>query len=475
MRIAVSRAVAAIASLAAALPAPAQHDGDPPTRYRTTAPYADAAFPAMPVPPPDKSYLIPAGEVLSINAAIWSWNYAAGKEFAKISWHSIQQNFNKGWIVDTDDYFANQLMHPAHGNLTYNAARSTGLGFYESFAYAFVGSLIWEQFCEIQPPSVNDQVMTPAGGSLVGETLFRMYRLVLDSGGYAPSGWRQFFAFWLNPVAAGNRVLFKDRFRGTLLLPPSWMGEFRFGGIVTGSNQNRLIGVKEIDVGPWFSVATEIVYGIPGTPDLPLDHPFDHFTLSASLSFNGDIAARPTATLQIRGLLLGEPVAFGQEVTGLWGLFTSYDFIAPVVFRVAGFGLGPGMSLKRRWGFFDLYGTLVAEALPWAAGGSTVPFGVRDYHYGPGGSLALEFRGHFWDRVVARLSGREYWLSGSYAQGESEDISYAQAQITVRVHGMHAVSGAFDWAARRARRPMRADVVQHGQHFTLYYTIVQGW
>ena len=235
MRIQIWRAVAVI--VAAALPALAQQD-DQANRYRTPTPSADPAFRATPVPPPDKSYLIPAGEVLVINGTIWSWNYATGKQFAKISWHSIQQNFSKGWIVDTDDFFANQLMHPIHGNLNYNAARSTGLGFYESFGYAFAGSLIWEQFLEIQPPSLNDQVMTPAGGSLVGEVLFRMYRLVLDSGGYAPSGWRQFFAFWLNPAAGGNRLLFNDRFRGPLLLPRSWMGEFRLGGLVSGSNRS---------------------------------------------------------------------------------------------------------------------------------------------------------------------------------------------------------------------------------------------
>ncbi|MFL5374802.1 MAG: DUF3943 domain-containing protein [Myxococcales bacterium] len=475
MRIRILRVSAAIFAAAAAFPAAAQQERLE-SRYRTPPPYADPAFPATPVPPPDKSYLIPFGEVLFLNTAIWSWNYAAGKEFAKISWHSIQQNFDKGWIVDTDDFWANQLMHPIHGNLTYNTARSTGLGFYESFGYAFFGSFLWEQLAEIQPPSLNDQVMTPAGGSLVGEALFRMYRLILDSGGYAPSGLRQFFGLLVNPVAGGNRLLFKDRFRGSLLLPPSWMGEFRLGGLVSGSNRNRALSVKEVDIGTWFAIGTDIVYGIPGTPGLELENPFDHFTLAASLSFNGDMAEHPTATLQVRGLLLGETVTFGEgEPDGLWGLFTSYDFIAPAVFRVAGFGVGPGMSLRKRWDWFDLYGTLVAEALPWAGGGSTVALGVRDYHYGPGGSLALEFRGHLSDRAIVRLSGREYWLSGSYAQGEAEDISYAQAALTFRVYGMHGITTALDSSARRARRPMRADVLQHAANFTLYYTILRGW
>ncbi len=90
-----------------------------------------------------------------------------------------------------------------------------------------------------------------------------------------------------------------------------------------------------------------IVYGIPGTPDLELKQPFDHFEASGSLSLTSDITAQPTASLLVRGLLVGDTLSLGGQPGGLWGLFTSYDFIAPNVFRVQGFGLGPGVSLMK--------------------------------------------------------------------------------------------------------------------------------
>ncbi|MGZ3481276.1 MAG: DUF3943 domain-containing protein, partial [Myxococcaceae bacterium] len=118
--------------------APAQAE-IPSTRFRLLPPYADPAFPKSPVPPPAKNYWFALGEVVFIDAFIWGIDYASGKPYAKISLDSISQNFSKGWIIDTDDFWANQLMHPLHGNLTYNAGRSMGLNFYESFAGAFIG------------------------------------------------------------------------------------------------------------------------------------------------------------------------------------------------------------------------------------------------------------------------------------------------------------------------------------------------
>jgi len=464
---------AAVQQDTAAAPAPALNYS--PQRYRLLPPYADPGFVRGPVPPPNKNYLIPLGEVVAIDAGVWAFNYIQGKEFAQISWASVKQNFNKGWIVDTDDFWANGILHPLHGNLTFNAARSMGLNLYESFGYAFLGSLIWEQFAEIQPASLNDQVNTPFGGTMVGEVAFRLSRMVLDSGGYAPSASRQFFAFLINPVGGINRLMFGDKYRGELLLPTSWMGEFHFGLVIAGSTRTDAPGSRNTDVGPWASLSANIIYGIPGTPDLSLSKPFDHFEVSASFSFTSDITSTATSTLLVRGLLIGETIGPGGDEGGLWGLFTSYDFVAPAVFRVTGFGLGPGVALMKRWDTFELHGTGVAELLPWAGGGSTIPLGVRDYLYGPGAALALELRAHFGDRVILRLLGRQYWVSGLYARGSSEDISYGKAQATVRIYGMHGVSGGIDWGRRRAGYSFDSDIFQRASVATVYYTLLQGW
>jgi hypothetical protein len=445
------------------------------TRFKFDPPFEDPTFVHGPSTPPKKNYLIPLGELVFIDTAIWAWNYVQGKEFAKISWESIKHNFHKGWIIDTDDFWANQILHPLHGNLSFTAARSMGLNFYESFGYAFLGSLAWEQFYEIQPPSMNDQVNTPFGGSLLGEALYRLSRIVLDGGGYYPSSTRQLFAFLLAPAPGLNRLMFHDEYRNGLLLPPSWLAEFRFGALIAGTNKNAATGAKDITVGPWFSTSTDIVYGVPGSPDLELEKPFDHFTLTASFSLTSDVTDHASMALLIRGLLLGETLHFDESFGGLWGLFTSYDFIAPQTFRVGGFGFGPGVTLAKRWGSFQLDTTVDAEFLPWAGGGTTIPLGVRDYHYGPGADGAIELRGQFGDRVTARLDAREYWITGAYARGSSEDMSYVRALVTVRVYGQSAFTVGTDFAYREATYPDQPRIWQRGSSLSVYYTLLSGW
>jgi hypothetical protein len=133
-------------------------------------------------------------------------------------------------------------------------------------------------------------------------------------------------------------------------------------------------------------------------------------------------------------------ISLGDQPGGLWGLFTSYDFIAPEVFRVQGWGLGPGISLAKRWGWFEQHATMVAEILPWAGGGTTQALGVRDYHYGPGANAVVELRSHITDHWTIRLEGRQYWISGMYSSGQSENISFARASTTIRVYKAHGVS-----------------------------------
>jgi hypothetical protein len=318
-------------------------------------------------------------------------------------------------------------------------------------------------------------VNTPFGGTMLGESLFRLSRLILDSGGYKPGVWREIGAFLFNPMGGLNRLFYGDKYRGELMLPTSWIGHFRFGSVIAGSSRSDRAAARDTEVGPWGSLGAWIVYGVPGTPGLALTKPFDHFEGSASISFTKDVTTKPTATLLVRGLLVGETLGEGGDSGGLWGLFSSYDFIAPNVFRVQGFGLGPGVALMKRWDWFELHGTGVLDLLPWAGGGSTVPLGVRDYHYGPGGEAVLEIRGHFSDRVVVRLEGRQFFVSGAYARGGSEHISYGKIETTVRLIDVHALSASLDWGHRQASYFGEADIWQRASVVSLYYTLLQGW
>ena len=53
-----------------------------------------------------------------------------------------------------------------------------------------------------------------------------------------------------------------------------------------------------------------------------------------------------------RGLLAGRSYAVGERYSGVWGLYGSYDYIAPQTYRVASTAFsGPACNCKRGLSF----------------------------------------------------------------------------------------------------------------------------
>jgi hypothetical protein len=143
--------------------------------------------------------------------------------------------------------------------------------------------------------------------------------------------------------------------------------------------------------------------------------------------------------------------------------------------QASGFGLGPGVSLRGRWGWFELQGTALAEVLPWAGGGSHEKLYERDYHYGPGAEGILDVRALFGNRVILDVVIREFLVSSWYATESSEDVTWGQMGITARLVGLHAIAVSAGWARRRASYPLAADVRQGGGVLVATYTLLRGW
>ena len=126
---------------------------------------------------------------------------------------TIWRHLTKGhWGFDGDSFQINQIQHPYQGAVYQGFARSAGIGFWESSAYTFLGSFVWEVAGETTTPSINDQVASGIGGSFLGEPLFRLASLVLEDGGDNPGFWRELgeagvpAPTGLNPPALGVRV-----------------------------------------------------------------------------------------------------------------------------------------------------------------------------------------------------------------------------------------------------------------------------
>lgn len=93
-----------------------------------------------------------------------------------------KQNVKAGPVWDHDGWVLNWVMHPFFGGIYYITARSSGFNVFESFLYsAFMSTFFWEfgieAFAEI--PSIQDLIITPVLGSVVGEGYFYAKKSIL--------------------------------------------------------------------------------------------------------------------------------------------------------------------------------------------------------------------------------------------------------------------------------------------------------
>ena len=150
-----------------------------------------------------KSRWIPAVEILGFEALLNVYgrivypdlvdpDYSEGHKVYSVTPSTAWRHLTKGpWGFDGDSFQVNQLQHPYQGAVYQGFARSAGLGFWESAVYTFLGSFVWEVAGETTKPSINDQVASGIGGSLLGEPLFRLSSLMLEDGKENPEWWRE--------------------------------------------------------------------------------------------------------------------------------------------------------------------------------------------------------------------------------------------------------------------------------------------
>jgi hypothetical protein len=203
-----------------ALPAHAENDPplDSPQQQQAPTAFADN----KPVPVLDwgegrgKSYWVPAADIFLFDFLLNQYNRAfSGVSDYDSDWDSIKDNATGDWVYDSDRFDINQIGHPYQGSMYHGFSRSAGLSYWEASAYTFISSAAWEVAGEITEPSLNDQLTTGFGGSFLGEPLFRMASLLLESGNGGPPGfWRELGAAFISPSTGFNRLAYGKRFDG---------------------------------------------------------------------------------------------------------------------------------------------------------------------------------------------------------------------------------------------------------------------
>ena len=190
-----------------------------------------------------------------------------------------------------------------------------------------------------------------------------------------------------------------------------------------------------------------MAYGLPGKPGYSYRRPLDYFDFEISSQAR---AQNPVNDVLLRGLLYGRDYRAGENYSGIWGVYGSYDYLSPTVFRVSTtalslgttgqFWVAPGVALQ---------GTLLGGVGFGAAGTTPVSTGDRDYHYGVAPETLLALRLLFGNRAELETDARGYYVAGTGHfistsnaldnAGGSETIVRIKSGCTVRVYGRHGL------------------------------------
>lgn len=261
---------------------------------------------------------IPATEVVATNGLLWAFDrYVADDSFSHISMRTVRNNFSNGWTWDTDDFPTNFSLHPYLGSAYFNCGRSNGYNFYESSAFSFGGSLMWELFMENTKPSYNDLINTTVSGIFLGEVEYRLSSKFLDdrkSGGQRIL--REVVATIIDPERGFNRLVQGKMFR--VVQQEVYQKESLHLTVGIGARRtNRAsgLGFESIKAGV---LNFNIVYGDPY--EVRSRKPFDYFKIRADLT-SGDLT-------HIAHNVTGDGFLFGRNTNNgtLIGAFQHYDY-----------------------------------------------------------------------------------------------------------------------------------------------------
>jgi hypothetical protein len=215
-------------------------------------------------------------------------------------------------------------------------------------------------------------------------------------------------------------------------------------------------------------------YGLPGKPDYTYKRPFDYFTIKATVASGNGFE-----NILTHGLLVGRDYKAGPNFRGIWGLYGSYDYIAPQIFRISSTALSLGTT-GQYWlsDNIALQGTGlmgIGYAAVGALHSSADPAEERDYHYGVAPQALVALRMIFGQKYSLDLTGREYFVSklgAAAGTGGNDNIARLDAALTWRITGKHAVSLRYLLSRRDASYLGTSDQTQTRGTIGLYYTLL---
>ena len=377
---------------------------------------------------------IPAAEVLGAVTLTWALDrYLLNADYARIGIKSWNANLSQGWEWDTDRFGVNFIGHPYSGTLSYNAGRSNGYNYYQSFCFAFGGSLMWEYFGENTRPSYNDIIYTPINGTFIGEILYRLSSNVLDDrtrGGERV--FREIGAALIDPMRGFNRLIQGKSFRRTNkeVYEKEPINISLYGGMRTINDKPYDIFGKGTNSG---MLNVQFDYGNPF--ELRKRKAFDFFKFRVDLNFG--VGRKYLDNILGYGILFGKNKQLGKLALLLGG-FQYYDYWDNNKFELGTIGFGGGIISKYPLTkTSNLYTSIHLALVPF--GGNSTKFvidttQVRDYNYVFGFETKFESTFNLSKYATATLRYYFYWMRTYVGINGNNFIHILKPRITVRLY-----------------------------------------
>jgi hypothetical protein len=166
--------------------------------------------------PPAAAYPLRAAvetAALMTIGTIWYWRSPSSQSSdwdLRFDWPSWRRKIDLQAVrFDSNLFQTNAISHPISGHWYYHASRDNGLSLGQSYLSAFVASTFWEYFVEFRElPSLNDMIMTPAGGAVLGESAYRLGRYFAAG---PPTLLNRLGAWIFTPIASVNDLMTRRR------------------------------------------------------------------------------------------------------------------------------------------------------------------------------------------------------------------------------------------------------------------------
>ena len=387
----------------------------------------------MALPTPKRPWQALA-EVTGVNVFVQLFDrYVTSEEFAQTTLRSIKRNFTDGMVWDNDFFITNMFMHPYHGNLYFNAARTNGLTFWESAPFSLLGSAMWEFLGETEPPAINDIIATTCGGMAIGEMTHRLSLTVLDD---RDRGFNRFLreavATIINPIQGLHRIISGDAWRVK-------SKNYRYHNFKeTPVDMSISVGWRYLaDDGALFRglhapyINATLTYGTSVDGDKHTN-PYDFFDIEVNSAFGG---GQPMInTLNIVGRLWSTPILDKKDMAGEFGIYQHFNYydakpiedgsdLTPYrISEAAGFGPGFIFSLPQMGYLTKMEQRIFASGIL-LGGTKSDYFNVieRDYNMGSGFSIKSKTQLDFgkYGRLVLNAKYFRLWTWKGY---EDKDL-----------------------------------------------------